>query len=148
MNDPDDNLRDLLQGRTLEVYWWLLTQKDPQTARQIKDGTGFSSVSLAKYHLKKLCEVGLAEEFDVGEYRVTQEQLIGELRFYIYLKQKLIPRHILYTTFYATVLILSIVYLFPYISLMASILIIAIILFGLVSSIFESIVLFRDRPLK
>ncbi|MCF2136279.1 MAG: helix-turn-helix domain-containing protein [Candidatus Thorarchaeota archaeon] len=143
ISDDDDALRHQLQGRTLEVYRWLLIQKAPQTARQIKEGTGFSSVSLAKYHLKKLCDAGLVDETDLGEYSVIKEKLVGELRFYIYMRQRLIPRFLFYSIFYGTLLILSVLYLFPLLSLATSFFILIVIFFALGTSLFETFVLVR-----
>ncbi len=141
----DDSLRGRLQGRTLEVYKWLLLQRTPQTARQIKEGTGFSSVSLAKYHLKKLCEAGLVGETDLGEYSVIKEKLVGELRFYIYMRQHLVPRFLFYSFFYASLLVLSFFYLFPLLSFGASLFIVILILFALSTSLYETLILVRGN---
>ncbi|MHA1772409.1 MAG: hypothetical protein ACTSYL_11965 [Candidatus Thorarchaeota archaeon] len=146
--DDNDSLLRQLQGRTLEVYRWLLIQKAPQTARQIKEGTGFSSVSLAKYHLKKLCDAGLVDETGLGEYSVVREKLVGELRFYVYMRRRLIPRFLFYSFFYGTLLVLSFLYLFPLLSLGTSLFIFIVILFALGTSLFETFVLVRGTPLR
>ena len=148
---PDDMGTDGLQdtfdldGKTLTVYWWLMVQNRAVTRREVQEGAGLSSASLAGYHLKKLQGLGLVEEYGLNEYRVAERVQVGMMRFYFLLRDRMIPRFLLYSTFYGTALLGTLV-LLPALPITLLFFVWAVLGFGLVSSIYETIVLFRSRP--
>ncbi|MGD0396916.1 MAG: hypothetical protein ABSB26_08460 [Nitrososphaerales archaeon] len=56
-----------LKGNTLRVYLFLLS-KGPCELRDVQRALGFSTPSLASYHLNKLIEAGYASRNSTGEY--------------------------------------------------------------------------------
>ncbi|MEM4911756.1 MAG: winged helix-turn-helix domain-containing protein, partial [Metallosphaera sp.] len=55
-----------LIGTSKRIYYYLLRQNKPVTARQIQRDLNISSISVVNYHLKKLLEKGLVEETENG----------------------------------------------------------------------------------
>jgi len=149
MKTDDDEItseQDLdlsLTGRTLRVYWFLLKVKEPVNRKDVQRGVKLSSASLAEYHLKKLIELGLVEKQLHGDYVVTKIVRVGVTRFYINIRNSLIPRFALYSSFYLVILVCSLFFLanFPPDIFF---LVICVILFGLVTSIFELIILLKS----
>ena len=58
-----EDLKSKLKGTTLRVYWHLLRSKKSTTLRGLQRDLGFSSPSVASYHLEKLIDMGLVEKF-------------------------------------------------------------------------------------
>jgi hypothetical protein len=56
-----------LKGNTLRVYLLLLS-KGPCELRDVQRALGFSTPSLASYHLNKLIEAGYATQNPAGQY--------------------------------------------------------------------------------
>jgi len=141
-----EELDMVLTGRTLKVYWFLLKMKKPLGRKEVQRGAKLSSASLAEYHLKKLVELGLVEKLIHGDYMVTKVVRVGVTRFYLNIRNSLIPRFALYSCFYLIVLVCS---LFFISSLSPDIvfLITSVILFGIVTSIFELVILLKSTPL-
>jgi predicted DNA-binding transcriptional regulator len=134
-----------LTGRTMRVYWYMLQNREPLGRRDIQRGVNLSSASLAEYHLKKLVGMGLAEKNAMGEYYIYKTVQLGVMRFYLIFMSSLIPRFVLYITFYVTALILVLVF-FSSLPLPALILILSILIFGIVTSLIESIILWKSSP--
>lgn len=135
-----------LSGRTLWVYWYLLTQDKPRTRRQVKDEVGLSSVSLAGYHLKKLENMGLAKDNGLGEYFVTRSVQVGVLRFYMRMKTILIPRFVLYATFYGGTLVCLLLFVSS-VSPTSFLLMVLVLVFGVITSLFEVQSLARSKQI-
>lgn len=97
-----DQIASQLKGNTLRVYWFLLqSSKNPPGPRDIQRKLGFSSPSLAVYHLDKLVELGLAEKV-AGEYHSTRVIDVGVLKQFTKLGGLILPRHVLYATLWST----------------------------------------------
>jgi hypothetical protein len=97
-----DQIASQLKGNTLRVYWFLLqSSKNPPGPRDIQRKLGFSSPSLAVYHLDKLVELGLAEKV-TGEYHLTKVIDVGVLKQFTKLGGLILPRHVLYATLWST----------------------------------------------
>ena len=90
-----------LTGTTLKVYLYLLSQNKPIGPRALTRALGLSSPSLAYYHLKKLEEMGLVERKSDGYIAVPTAEIKG----FIVLGRKLIPRLLFYAMFYLGLLI-------------------------------------------
>ncbi|MFX1561710.1 MAG: hypothetical protein ACFFDP_00180 [Promethearchaeota archaeon] len=97
-------LESELRGRTLRVYFELLSIRDPVGPRQLQRKLGLSSPSLAVYHLDKLVELGLLRR-DRGEYIVEEVVQVGVLKQFIFLGRHALPRHLFYATFFTMILV-------------------------------------------
>ena len=106
MNSLDDEkIVSELKGNTLRVYWSLLNSRDGVTGvRQLQRQLGFSSPTLAAYHLNKLENLELVVK-DRGDYRLVREVKVGVLKQFIKLGTFLLPRYIFYATFFTMLLI-------------------------------------------
>ncbi len=87
---------DLLKGKTLQVYWCLLTH-GKTGVREIQRLLDFSSPGIVSYQLNKLIEAGIVAKDEVGEkYYITEEVRTGILGFYIRFGYRIIPRFTIY----------------------------------------------------
>ncbi len=148
MSDPEESLNAIeldLTGRTLSVYWYLLQSKEPLGRLEVQRGVKLSSASLAEYHLKKLIAMGLVEKNVHGEYAICRTVQVGVMRFYTIIRSNMIPRFLLYISFYVSILVALLV-LFNNIPQSSMFLIVAILIFGIGTSIFESVILVRTSP--
>lgn len=146
MNESENEDLELeLKGRTMRVYWYMLQNREPLGRRDIQRGTRLSSASLAEYHLKKLVGMGLAEQNTMGEYYICKTVQLGVMRFYWVFMSNLIPRFVLYITFYVTTLIMVLSF-FGSLPLPSLVLILVILTFGIVTSAIESVILWKASP--
>ena len=94
-----------LKGNTLRAYWALLNSKDGVIGvRELQRKLGFSSPTLAAYHLNKLVELELVVK-DRGNYRLERKVKVGVLKQFIKLGTFLFPRYVLYATMFTMLLI-------------------------------------------
>jgi len=101
----DEKIVSELKGNTLRVYWSLLNSRDGVTGvRQLQRQLGFSSPTLAAYHLNKLENLELVVK-ERGDYRLVREVKVGVLKQFIKLGTFLLPRYIFYATFFTMLLI-------------------------------------------
>lgn len=147
---PDESdlavLESKLKGKTLLVYWHLLQQPTETVGvRQVQRALGFSSPSVAAYHLGKLEDLALVRKNMIGEYVLKEEVEVGILRFFTRLGHFLVPRYLFYSVLFSTMIT---TYLF-----MCALGQIAPsfygVLFGLVASFifwFETVRLWRTKP--
>lgn len=134
-----------LAGKTLQVYWYMLKHREALSLRDIQRGAGISSASLAAYHLRKLQGLGLVETSQDGDYVVRQEVQVGVTRFYVNIRRTMVPRFALYASFYLAIVALSVL-LLPGAPPYLMILLAAVALFGVLTSVFEAITLSRIAP--
>jgi hypothetical protein len=86
-----------IYGKTLDVYLCILTSDGGVGVRDIWRQLGFSSPSLAQYHVNKLLDLKLIEaDFD-GKYIVNDQESIEALRSFLLLRGMLIPRLTIYS---------------------------------------------------
>jgi len=86
-----------IYGKTLDVYLCILTKDSGVGVRDIWRELGFSSPSLAQYHVNKLLDLRLIEaDFD-GKYIVNDQESIEALRSFLLLRGMLIPRLTIYS---------------------------------------------------
>jgi hypothetical protein len=98
----DQKIANELKGNTLLVYWnFLKSSEDFIGPRQVQRELGFSSSSLAVYHLNKLLNLGLVEK-KFGEYKVKEIIDVGVLKQFIKWKGIVIPKHVTYATLVST----------------------------------------------
>ena len=92
---PSDKERKL-EGNTLRVYWYLLTN-GTKGIRETQKDLNFSSPSTASYQLKKLVELGLITRIEESDkYSVKEEIKTGIFGFYIRIGYKMVPRYLIY----------------------------------------------------
>jgi hypothetical protein len=101
----EQTVENELKGNTLRVYWYLLKSSAEFIGpRQIQRELGFSSPSLAVYHLDKLLDLGLVEK-NTGEYQLKKTVDVGILKQFMKWKGVIIPRHATYATMISTLFI-------------------------------------------
>jgi len=99
------DLESELRGRTLRVYFELLSAKEPMGPRELQRKLNLSSPSLAAYHLDKLAELGLVRR-DRGVYTVEEVVQVGILKQFIWIGHRALPRHLFYAAFFTTALVI------------------------------------------
>jgi len=139
-------LESELKGKTLLVYWHLLKSPGLKVGvREVQRKLGFSSPSVAVYHLEKLMSLGLVEKTITSEYVLVSEVKTGLLRFFMRLGRFLIPRYMFYSVWFTTMLISYIIFYGQSFCIHN----IAALIFGFsASSIlwFETVRLWREKP--
>lgn len=143
-NFDEEKISSELKGNTLRTYWALLNSKDGVVGvRELQRKLGFSSPALASYHLNKLTEMKLVEK-ERGDYRLIREVRVGVLKQFIKLGTFLLPRYVLYSTMFTTLLIFFITHIkeLNFYSSFA-------LIFGILSTViswYETIRVWRQKP--
>jgi predicted DNA-binding transcriptional regulator len=112
-NFNEEKLASELKGNTLRIYTYVLKSAGNVGVREIQRAFGFSSPTLAAYHLDKLVGFGLLEK-RYGEYHLVREVKVGVLKQFIRIGTFLLPRHLFYATMFTTLLILYAIYMLEY----------------------------------
>jgi hypothetical protein len=115
MSETDDvdnkaagaEIKEALQGKTLQVYLLLRDSPEPVGAREVQRRLEYSSVNVAVHHLEKLCRVGLAVKDEHGRYSVSQKVSVGIMELFMNVGRVRFPRLLFYAAFFAA---LSVVY--------------------------------------
>jgi len=110
-NNSRQDLSEVLRGRTLKVYYLLLSTGQPWSGREIHRKLGFSSPSLSFYHLNKLKELGLVDVNEDGMFFAARRVRAGVLTYFIDIGNRLIPRFLFYAVFFISLLISSFFFL-------------------------------------
>ena len=97
-------VRDVQFKTIFRVYLCLLKLTEAST-KDVQRAMVFPTPAQAKYHLKRLGEIGLVELLDNGDFRVVSRKF-GILRFFFKARNMMIPMSLFYTTFFALVTIL------------------------------------------
>ena len=101
----EEKVASELKGNTLRVYWALLNAKDGVIGvRELQRQLGFSSPTLAAYHLNKLVDLELVTK-EISEYRLVRKVKVGILRQFIKLGTFLLPRYVLYAIMFTMLLL-------------------------------------------
>jgi hypothetical protein len=148
--DKETDYKDLLQGKTLTIYWYLLTRGE-LGIRELQKSLGVSSPGTITYQIKKLVESGLVVQNDLtGKYFVKEEIKSGILDFYVKFGYKMIPRFILYLLIYFTGIIWFLANTFSsgddYFADINNLVFLMFILFGIGVFIFESYKVWKMYP--
>jgi len=98
----DEELAELVKGKTLSVYWYMLRHPEPLTAREIQRGAELSSPSLSMHHLERLRQFGIVEKNVHGQYTIKRDVRIGILNQFMGRGRLLVPRFLFYATFYTS----------------------------------------------
>ncbi|GAG89503.1 unnamed protein product [marine sediment metagenome] len=103
MTDPDikaknikDNRDKVLQGKTLQVYWYIMTHHHAGV-REIQKALKMVSSGTVAYQLNKLVKAGIITKNDEnGKYYIKEDVKKGVLGFYFRLGSFMIPRYSIY----------------------------------------------------
>ncbi|MFW9938742.1 MAG: hypothetical protein ACFFD5_13925 [Candidatus Thorarchaeota archaeon] len=146
----NDNKNKVLQGKTLQIYWYLLTHKNAGV-REIQKSLKISSPGTVTYQVNKLIKEGIISKNDEdGKYYVKESIKKGVLGFYFRLGSFMVPRYSIY-------LIVNILGIFVYVFLAiiygdmfitnpGSILFLFFIIFCTCVFIFESMKIWERKP--
>jgi DNA-binding transcriptional ArsR family regulator len=104
-----EDVRSKLKGTTLRVYWHLLRSGKPTTIRRLQRSLGFSSPSVASYHLEKLMDMDLVKKNVMGDYELKKTVSLEVMNSFVRISHLMIPRYVFYTTFFFTLLIVFVV---------------------------------------
>ncbi len=96
--DTEKSRTDNIKGKTLEVYYFLAKNRSERYGvRQIQRELGYSSPSVASYHLSRLVSQGLIQKTSSGLYYIEGEPVkLGRLEDHILVAGKYIPRIVFY----------------------------------------------------
>ena len=93
---------DVLRGKTLDVYRYVLRSRKPAGVREVQRALKFSSPRLAFYHLNKLEDAGLLKKIVEG-YIVERVFLQNSIR----LRTLVIPRYFFYSIFFVATIVIQ-----------------------------------------
>jgi DNA-binding transcriptional ArsR family regulator len=157
MSDPDivakknkENREKVLQGKTLQVYWYIMTHHRAGV-REIQKALKMVSSGTASYQLNKLVKAGIISKNDKdGKYYVKEGVKKGVLGFYFRFGPFMIPRFSLYLVINILGVIgyvfLARIYGDTFITNPGSLLFLFFIIFCTCVFIFESIKIWERKP--
>ncbi len=131
-----------IYGKTWDVYLCILTSNDPIGVREIWRSLGFSSPSLAQYHVNKLLELKLIDSTRSGKYVTNDEEKLEALRSFLSLRGMLIPRMVVYAALLFGVLV-SYVYFWTWRGDFRDLTTLAVCVFSIAAFSFEAIKQYR-----
>jgi len=103
-NEDEIKLEFELRGKAWKVYWLLLKQGNPMSAREVQRALHFSSPSVAQHHLERLRELGLVQKQAAGGcYFLATNVKVGVLQHFVKLGRLLFPRYFFYAVFASAV---------------------------------------------
>jgi len=109
----EKNAEYQLKGKTAQVYMFLIKHTGmPIGVREVQKALGFSSPSIAHYHLEKLVSMGLVKRTERGEYEVVEVVKVGMLKNFVRIGRLLMPRYVFYSVFLTTMLFIYVL-LYP-----------------------------------
>ncbi|MHA2247415.1 MAG: helix-turn-helix domain-containing protein [Candidatus Hodarchaeales archaeon] len=90
----------MLEGKTLQVYWYLLEQGSA-SVREIHKALGFSSPGIVYYQIKKLIASGFVSKNEESDkYFVNENIKPGLLNYYVNIRNFVIPRFSIYLSIF------------------------------------------------
>ncbi|MHA2027690.1 MAG: hypothetical protein ACW98U_17485 [Candidatus Thorarchaeota archaeon] len=101
-NPTVEELAELVKGKTLSVYWYMLRHPEPLTAREVQRGAELSSPSLSMHHLERLRQFGLVDKDVHGQYTIKRDVRMGILNQFMGRGRIMVPRFLFYATFYTS----------------------------------------------
>jgi hypothetical protein len=90
-----------LEGKTLNVYSYVVKEGKPVGPREVMRGVNLSSPSVAYWHLQKLEACGLIGKNAYGEYVVKEKVNISG---HLWIGRNLVPRLLCYSLFFLGIL--------------------------------------------
>ena len=106
-------VEELLKGKTLQIYWYLLTHREGSAGiREIQKDLKIPSSSTVSYHINKLVQINLVSQSETtGKYFVKSEVKNGIMSLYIKIGRRMIPRMLFYLSFFSVGSFLSILFI-------------------------------------
>ncbi|MFX0176840.1 MAG: hypothetical protein ACFE85_11480 [Candidatus Hodarchaeota archaeon] len=140
----------LLEGKTLQIYWYIFTH-NKAGIREIQKALDISSSGTVSYQISKLQDAGILSKDDTeGKYYIKEEVRRGILKFYIRIANKVIPRISLYLIIYIFGFIVYLLFAFisgeEFITDPMSLLLLFFLIFGTIILIFQSIKVWKIKP--
>lgn len=90
-----------LEGKTLNVYSYVVKEGKPVGPREVMRGANLSSPSVAYWHLQKLEACGFLKKNSYGEYIVAEKVNISG---HLWIGKNLVPRLMCYFLFFLGIL--------------------------------------------
>ncbi len=149
-NNIKSNREKVLQGKTLQVYWYILTHRRAGV-REIQKALKMVSSGTVAYQLDKLVKAGIISKNDEdGKYYVKEAVKKGVLGFFFRLGPLMIPRYSLYLVINILGVVgfvyLAIIYGDAFITNPASLLFLFFIIYSTSVFIFESMKIWERKP--
>lgn len=94
--------RPQVTGRTLRVFLYLV-RKGASDLRDVQRDLGFSTASLASYHLGKLVDAGYVSQNEHGQYAVTKDSEKVLLEGYSRVGALLVPQLFFFSVLFTVV---------------------------------------------
>lgn len=105
MLEKERNLVNNVQLRTAYRVYLNLLRLRAASAKDIQKSMEFPTTAQAKYHLKKLVDLGLAEQGEDGAFTATGRKF-GILRFFFRFRNSIFPMSVFYGAFFGSLTIL------------------------------------------
>lgn len=144
---PDDSkklpIEDQLKGKTLQIYMYMVKRKEPVGVREVQRDLGFSSPSVANYHIDKLVELALVSQDDYGRYFVVQKIQPGVLQAFVNIGGLAVPRLSFFAAFFTTMLIVYVILNYDDLNIYA----VGFAVAGSVAFWFETVRIWIKRPI-
>lgn len=148
----DSTQDEILEGKTLQIYWFLLTHPQGLAGiREIQSALDFASSGTVAYQIKKLMEAGIvSQNIQSDKYFVKEEIKSGIFSFYIRIGYRMIPRFSLYLSLFVLGLIFYFFFVLTrgdaFITDPSSWVLLFFLLLGIFAFIFESLRIWNLRP--
>ena len=84
---------------------YMIKKKAAVGVREVQRDLGFSSPSVANYHIDKLIELVLVSQDEYGRYYVVQKVHVGVLQAFVNIGGLTVPRLSFFAAFFTTMLI-------------------------------------------
>ncbi len=142
----------LLQGKALQVYWFLLTHPAGLAGiREIQKALNLSSPGLVSYHINNLVSAGIvAKNEENDKYYVKEEVKSGILGFYFRLGYRVVPRYSFYLIIFIFGLISFLWFLLDrgdtYILDPSNLVFLFVLIFGTGVFMYESLKIWKMKP--
>jgi hypothetical protein len=142
--EPD---RKALAGTTWDVYLYILTSREATGVRDLYRGLGFSSPSLAQYHINKLIDLKLIKPTQEGKYRANETEQVDALKSFILLRGRLRPRLVFHGAILTGVLA-SYLVLWPFRWDFRDLVVLLVTVFSVIAFSFEAYTQYRSLKIK
>jgi hypothetical protein len=97
------DLERKLQGRTLQVYVYLMKKKGPSGIREIQRDLCLSSPSVAEYQVDKLAQLGLVSRDSYGRVVLARRVRVKALDSFVNFGRFTVPRLAFYATLFSAI---------------------------------------------
>jgi len=92
-----------VQFKTIFRAYTCLLKMEKANSKELQKAMGFATPTQAKYHMKKLLDLGLVRQrTDDNSYEVINRRF-GVLRFFFKIRSRLIPTSLFYAAFFSAV---------------------------------------------